>query len=161
MDGIRSYLIIYLSFFLVLVLYVFPLPMVVNSLRPSWLVLIVFYWVLALPDKIGAMHACFLGLLVDILLGSTLGVHALLLSLISYFVTRNYQKIRNASVLKRTLTLGVLVLANHVLLYWAVSFTKPIVLHGYSYYFPVLTSMLVWPWFFLLMRFVRRKFKVK
>jgi rod shape-determining protein MreD len=105
------------------------------------------------------MHACFLGLIVDILLGSTLGVNALLLSLVSYFVTSNYQKICNFNMAKTTITIGILVFVDYLFLYWIASSERNIVLHDY-YFIPVLTSMLIWPWFFLLMRFARTKFKV-
>jgi len=159
MANLRSYLLIYLSFFIALVLYILPLPIAISATRPSFLLLLVFYWVLALPQKVGVMHACFLGLIVDILLGSTLGVNALLLSLVSYFVTSYYQKIRNFNMAKTTITIGILVFVDYLFLYWIASSERNIVLHDY-YFIPLLTSMLIWPWFFLLMRFARTKFKV-
>ena len=160
MKALRAYSLIYLSFFIVLVLTIFPMPLLLSVFRPSWLILIVVYWVLALPHKIGAIHACLLGFFIDILLGSTLGVHALLLALVAYFVTYHYQRIRNFNVAKTTLTVGMLVFFNQLFLYWIVSSTQDVVLHNY-YYLPVLTSMLIWPWFFLLMRMLRLKCKVE
>ena len=159
MLKIRSYFIVYSSFFIALVFSTFPLPIFLNILRPELVLMVLFYWTLALPDKIGSFHALFVGLILDLLLGSTIGLHALLLPFFSYFVAINYQKIRCFSLAKMTILVGFTVFINKLALYLIASTQHDIVLHLY-YFFGVIVSMILWPWFFILMRVIREKFKV-
>lgn len=159
MSVIHSYRVIYITFFAALVCAIFPLPSILNAFRPDWMVLIIFYWVLALPQKISINHAFVLGLLLDLLLGSTLGMHALLFSLLAYLVSSNYQLIRYFTLVQTTLLLGLFILLYKLTLYWIASSLQDIVLHKH-YFWPIFTSMLIWPWFFLFMRFIRLRFKV-
>lgn len=52
--------------------------------RPDWVALVVLYWVIALPHHLNVISAWVVGLIMDILLGSTLGIHALSMAVISW-----------------------------------------------------------------------------
>lgn len=155
----RSYFVVYCSFLIALIFSIFPLPIYLNLFRPELVLMVLFYWTLALPDKIGSFHALFLGLVLDLLLGSTIGLHALLLPLFSYFVAINFQKIRCFSMAKMTVLVGGAVFINKLALYLIASIQHDIVLHLY-YFVGVIVSMILWPWFFILMRVIRQNFKV-
>lgn len=159
MSLFRNYQIIYGSFFVALVFAVFPLPLIVNAFRPDWMILIIFYWVLALPHRVSVFHAFILGLLLDLLLGSILGIHTLLFSILAYVISINYQRIRYLTLVHTTLLVGAFVFVNKLSLYLLVSILQHVVLHK-DYFWSIFTSMLIWPWFFLLMRFIRIRFKV-
>lgn len=159
MSLFNSYRTIYTTFFIGLVCAIFPLPSILNACRPDWMTLIIFYWVLALPHRVGIVHAFTLGLLLDLLLGSTLGMHALVFSVLAYIVTINYQRIRNISLVQTTLLVGLFIFIAKVALYLIASSLHEIVLHKH-YFWSVFTSMLIWPWFFLFLRFIRVRFKV-
>ncbi|KPU83098.1 rod shape-determining protein MreD [Psychromonas sp. PRT-SC03] len=155
----RHYSIIYITFFVGLLCAILPLPMFLNAFRPDWMILIIFYWVLATPHRIGIIHAFFLGLILDILLGSMLGMHALLFSLLAYFVCVDYQRIRYFTLVQTTLLIGIAVLCIKLSLFWIASTQQDILLHK-SYFWSIFSSMLIWPWFFLFLRMIRIRFKV-
>ena len=159
MSLFNSYRVIYSAFLLGLIGAIYPLPIFLNAFRPDWMVLIIFYWVLALPHRISVVHGFILGLILDLLLGSTLGMHGLLFSLLAYFVTIGYQRIRYFTLVQTTLLAGLFVLLNKLALYWLASSLQEIVLHKH-YFWSIFTSMLVWPWFFFFMRYIRQRFKV-
>ncbi|WP_413702031.1 rod shape-determining protein MreD [Psychromonas sp. KJ10-10] len=159
MSLLNSYRVIYFTFFVGLIGAIYPLPIVLNAFRPDWMVLIIFYWVLALPHRISVVHGFFLGLILDILLGSTMGMHALLFALLAYFVSIGYQRIRYFTIVQTTLLVGVFILVTKLALYWLASSLQEIVLHKH-YFWSIVTSMLIWPWFFLFMRYIRQRFKV-
>lgn len=159
MSLLNSYRVIYTTFLLGLIGAIYPLPIFLNAFRPDWMVLIIFYWVLALPHRVSVMHGFVLGFLLDILLGSTLGMHALLFSLLAYFVSIGYQRIRYFTLVQTTLLVGLFILLTKFALYWLASSLQEIVLHKH-YFWSIFTSMLIWPWFFFFMRFIRQRFKV-
>ena len=159
MPQVRNYRVIYCSFFLGLIFAIFPLPIILNAFRPDWMILMIFYWVLAVPHRVSVVHAFILGLLLDLLLGSILGIHALLFSILAYVISINYQRIRYLSLVHTTLLVGVFVFVSKLSLYLIASNLQHIVLHKH-YFWSIFTSMLIWPWFFLFMRFIRIRFKV-
>ena len=156
---LRNYQIIYCTFFLGLIFSIFPLPIFLNTFRPDWMVLIIFYWVLALPQRIGIGHAFILGLLIDLLLGSILGTHALLFSFLAYIISINYQRIRYFTMVQTMVLVGIFILFSKVSFYLIASSVQDIALHKY-YFWSIIPSMLIWPWFFLFLRFIRVRFKV-
>jgi rod shape-determining protein MreD len=159
MSLLNNYLVIYFTYFAGLVLAIVPLPIMLNAFRPDWMILIIFYWVLALPHRVSIGHAFILGIVFDLLLGSTLGMHALLFSFLAYIVITNYQLFRYFTLVQTTLLVGLYSLLSKLALYFMASGLQDIILHK-SYFWSVFTSMLVWPWFFLFLRFIRRRFKV-
>lgn len=159
MSLLNSYRVIYATFLFGLIGAIYPLPIFLNAFRPDWMVLIIFYWVLALPHRVSIVHAFILGVLLDLLLGSTLGMHSLLFSLLAYFVSIGYQRIRYFTLVQTTLLAGFFILLTKLALYWLASSLQDIVLHKH-YFWSILTSMLIWPWFFFFMRYLRQRFKV-
>ena len=63
---------------------VLPLPDWLEAYRPEWVALVVIYWVVALPDRIGLFSAWIAGFFMDVLEGSLLGLNALALALVAY-----------------------------------------------------------------------------
>lgn len=159
MSTSSNFHIIYATFFFGLICAIFPLPLFLNAFRPDWMILIIFYWVLALPHRIGIIHAFVLGILLDLLLGSILGVHALVFSILAYVVSINYQRIRHFTLVQTTLIVGLFILISKLVLFFIASSLQDIVLHKH-YFWSIFTSMLIWPWFFLFIRFIRIRFKV-
>jgi rod shape-determining protein MreD len=118
------------------------------------------YWSIALPNKVNVFTAWILGFIIDVLLGSVLGVHAGAMALCIYIAAVNYQKIRNFSLWQQALIVSVLSALYHLLTFWLEHFLTnvPFLI---SYLYPVITSLIIWPWAFLLLRKVRRHFLIK
>ena len=159
MSPLSNYRVIYTSFFFGFIFAIIPLPIILNAFRPDWMILIIFYWVLALPHRVSIVHAFILGLVLDLLLGSILGIHGLLFSILAYVISINYQRFRYFTLVQTTLLVGLFVLVSKLSLYLLASSFQDIVLHKH-YFWSIFTSMFIWPWFFLLMRFIRIRFKV-
>lgn len=139
---------------------IMPMPLSVDAFRPDWVLIVLVYWCLALPNKINIITAWFMGFLLDVLLGSVLGVHAAAMALSVFIVVVNFQKIRNFSVWQQALIIGVLAALYHLLVFWLQRFLTDAVFLP-SYLYPVITSVILWPWVFLLLRRVRRHFKIQ
>jgi len=157
---IASRLIILLTFLVALMASIMPLPLSVDAFRPDWVLVVLLYWCLALPSRVNVISAWVLGFLLDVLLGSTLGVHAGAMAIAVYIVAGNFQKIRNFSVWQQALIVGVLSALYHLIVFWLQRFLTDAVFLP-SYLYPVFTTIILWPWAFLLLRKIRRNFRIK
>lgn len=119
-----------------------------------------FYWVLALPHRVNVGTALVVGLLWDLMLGSTLGVRGLMMSVLVYLVALNFQVLRNMSLWQQAAILSLLTLAGKVLEFWAEYLVSNVQFDPIQLWAGLL-NFLLWPWLFLLLRRVRRQFSIK
>src|SRR3972149_7305854 len=86
--------IIALSLLVALMLTAMPLPEWAVNWRPSWVAIVLIYWCMALPDRVGIGIGWVLGLLLDVQQGTVLGQNALGLAIIAYLCLKSYQRMR-------------------------------------------------------------------
>ena len=151
--------VIVLTFLIAMLLDILPLPDTLQSYWPEWVALVLLYWVVALPQRVGIFVAWIVGLFVDALQGSLLGLHALSFSLMAYFSLLLYQRIRLFPRWKQSLVIAMLVGIYLLIAFWLKIITEPVE-KQFSYWFPMVTSALLWPWLFVLLRDLRRQFRV-
>jgi rod shape-determining protein MreD len=154
-----SRLIMFLTLLVALLASIMPLPLSVDAFRPDWVLVVLFYWCLALPSRVNVISAWVMGFILDVLLGSTLGVHAGAMAISVYIVAGNFQKIRNFSVWQQALIIGVLSALYHLIVFWLQRLLTDAVFLP-SYLYPVFTTIILWPWAFLLLRKIRRNFRI-
>ena len=151
---------IWITIFVGMVLAVLPMPQLLpvelGFLRPDWVAMILVYWIIALPHRLGIPAAWLAGVAVDVLLGSPIGQHALSYVLIAYVAGSLYQRIRMFSVLQQaTILLGLLGL-NELVGFWIESIVG---LTDWSFWYllPALSGAFLWPLVFLMLRYLRRR----
>lgn len=155
----RSSLVIGLSFVAALILSVVPMPEPFDAGRPMWLAMVVAYWVMALPHRVGLLTAWVAGLATDVLFGELFGQNALVLVMVAWLVLLLYQRIRRFPLWQQSLVmLPVLGIAQMVSLWLSslVGNRPPTLL----YLLPALVSTVLWPWVFTVLRLLRRRFHV-
>ena len=131
---------------------VLPLPTSWLWLRPAWVVLVLVYWVVAMPAHVGVGVAWLVGLFMDGVSGGVLGQQALSLALIAFICQVSYQRLRMFSMLQQVLVM--LVLAGlHQLIYQWLHNVRGTAVHGMWYLLPALVTAICWP----LMRVVLRR----
>lgn len=153
-------IIILFSLLLALIASIMPLPLSVDVFRPDWVLVVLLYWALALPNRVNVISAWLMGFLLDVLLGTVLGVHAAAMAIAVYIAADNYQKIRNFSVWQQALIVGILAALYHLVVFWLQRLLTDVVFLP-SYLYPTMINMVLWPWIFLLLRKVRRHFMIK
>ncbi|WP_143871470.1 rod shape-determining protein MreD [Catenovulum sediminis] len=158
MIGSRT--LIALTLLFALILAIAPMPKMLESFRPDWILLVLFYWAIALPHRVNVGTAWVCGFILDILLGSVLGAHALILALVTYIASANYLTIRNFSLWQQALIVGLVSAFYHLGDYWIQHFLTT------AYFlpelmWPVVTNTFIWPWAFLLLRKYRRRLKIR
>jgi len=146
-----------LTVFAALVLTVVPMPGWGEVVRPLWAALVVFYWVIALPERFSVGLAWIVGLLIDALTGSLLGAHALALTLVAFLAARWHLKLRMFPLWQQSLAVGVALALYAFLLFWIDGMAGRMN-HPLARFLPVAVSVALWPWIYALLRAVRRRF---
>jgi rod shape-determining protein MreD len=152
--------IVWLTLILALLLEIMPMPAWTHLIRPDWLLIVLTYWGLSLPHKYSVFTACFLGIVLDFMLGATIGARGLVLTINIYLVSLNYQKLRNFPVWQQALVLSINSLIYHVVLFW-IEYIISKTTFNPTLLLPVFSNMVIWPWVYWLLKQVRRHFKVK
>lgn len=145
-----------LTLFVALLLTAVPLPPAVNEWRPAWVPMVLMYWCLAAPERIGVLVAWVMGLVLDVLQGAILGQHALALALVAYLSVVYHQRIRVFPLVQQSLVAGSM-----IFVYLAVTTAIYNMLgsrhYGLDHLLGAATSALLWPWCFVVLRDLRRK----
>ncbi|WP_269518453.1 rod shape-determining protein MreD [Alteromonas sp. BMJM2] len=151
--------IIWGSIIIALVLQIVPLPIQADVYRPDWVLVVLAYWSMALPNRVNVGVAFITGVAMDILVGTTLGIHSLGLSVSIYILAANYQRLRNYSVWQQAIIIGLLSSLYHLMTFWVQHLLTDIYFQ-FDYLWPVAASMVLWPWVFWLLRKTRRQFSI-
>jgi rod shape-determining protein MreD len=146
---------IILSLLLAIVFTIMPLPSWATWFRPLWVLLVLCYWAMALDGQVGVGWAWLLGLLLDILQGSVMGEHALVLSCCVYLVCKLRRQLRLNPLWQQAVVIFILCLFYQATVYLIQGMLGQAPASG-LYWFAMFTSALVWPWIFILLRDLRR-----
>ncbi|PMP31482.1 rod shape-determining protein MreD [Vibrio splendidus] len=157
---LRSKVVIGCSFLVALILQTIPWPGSLDLFRPSWLLLVTCYWVLALPHRVNVGSALILGLLWDLLIGSTLGIRGIMMAIVMYIIAMNFLVIRNMALWQQAMIIAALTVLFEVLIFFGEYLIQDVVFNPLSLW-SALINCILWPWMFLLMRRVRRHWHVR
>ena len=156
----RGMFIIVVTFLLAIVLLLFPLPDFLIWWRPNWVLMVLIYWTLALPHRIGIFAAWTLGVITDVALSSVLGVHGLAMAIVAYLILLLNKRLRLFPLWKQSIIVGLMVGLDLVMSLWLQNFISTQPRHA-MYWLPIISSIFFWPWVFILLRDIRRKFQIK
>ena len=148
---------ILLTFVAAMFLSILPLPDGVNLFKPDWMALVLIYWVMAMPSKVGVLVGWLVGIVADVLYGSLFGIHAISFAVVAYLIQLLYHRLRLFARWKQAINIGV-VIGIHMLLGLVLRGFTQVTHYDFSYWTPIATSALMWPWVFVILRDVRRNF---
>ena len=92
-------------------------PDLFELLRLDLLLLVVLYWCISTPERVGVSVAWVLGLLTDVASGGLLGMMALIYALTAYSCLMLHQQVRMLPMFQQSLLVLVLLLAGKLLGY--------------------------------------------
>ena len=144
------------SLLVALVLQLFELPYPLAVLRPLWVPLVLVYWALAIPQPTGLLTAWVVGLLLDVLLGSVLGQHALGLTVVVFAVLGLRGWLGLFPIWQEAALLTLLWLLYAFLMFWIDGATGHRA-DPWLQWAPVLTTGLCWPLVVAVMNGMRRR----
>lgn len=145
---------IYGSFALGLVFAVLPLPAVLQSVRPYLLAMLLAYWLMEAPSRVGLGTAFVVGLCADILTASLLGEQAFRLVVLTYIVQHFRARLRFFPLWQQAVAIGLLLL-NDRIISWLIHLFAGSPSHGWMYWLAPLLGVLLWPWLYVLLDLAR------
>jgi len=155
----HSFFAILTTLIIALILALLPMPDWTIWLRPAWVLMVLIYWAMMIPNQVSVGVAWMTGLVVDLLNGTLLGEHALAFTIVIYFVAKMHIRLRMYPMLQQGMSILIFVLWYQFILYCIQGFIGELP-GSHLYWLSSVTSMLLWPWFFVLMRDCRRWFKL-
>ncbi len=155
-----SILIIWLTLLIGLCVQIIPWSPEYNMFKPHLLVLILAYWLIALPHRVGMSVAFLLGIVLDLFSGTLLGIHAIIFCCVAYLLMFKFQLIRNLALWQQSIIIfavslcyNLLIFLLQVIIYHTVTISPLIFISSF-------VDGLLWIVIFLFLRLIRRKFAI-
>ncbi len=151
----QARMVLFTTIIVAMILMIVPIPEVLRSFRPEWVVMTLLYWAMALPERVGIGFAWTVGLLMDVMMGGILGILAFCYALVVYLILNLHLRLRQYPVWQQALIVMSLVLLVHII---KVVFSPA----DASWYLwaPAVVSTFIWPIIFIVLRKTRRVFGV-
>jgi len=152
-------MIIMATFLCSLVLSQIPFPRILDWARPEWVLMVLIYWVLVLPHRVGMGTAFLVGIALDLIKGSVLGLNALSLVIIAYVTYLLHQRMLMYPLWQQGCLVLVLVGINQLIFHWM---QMVVGMTGDNLWFllPSLVSAALWPWIFIVLNGIRQLFRI-
>ncbi|MDF9392652.1 rod shape-determining protein MreD [Methylococcus sp. BF19-07] len=137
-------IVIFASLAAAMAMRIVPLPQSWALWNPDWILLLLIYWAVAAPDRVGVGTAWLTGLLADALTGRLLGQEALAYSLVIYVGVRFHRRFQLYSMVQQVLAVVLLLGLGLLLILWTRHIRGPASAPE-GYWFAALSGGLVWP----------------
>ncbi len=138
-----------------MLLMLLPLPDALRFFRPEWVLITLIYWAMAVPRLVGVGFAWVVGLLMDVMMGGAMGVLAFSYTLVIYLVLQFHLQLRQYPLWQHALSILSLVLLVDI-----VTVLVSPTMAGWHVWLPAVSSTVLWPVMYSLLRTVRRTFNV-
>jgi rod shape-determining protein MreD len=148
--------VIALSIVVALMLSAIPMPTWAVSWKPPWVALVLIYWSMALPMRVGVMTGWIVGFLMDVLQGAILGQHALGMAMVSYVALIYHQRVRVFPLRQQAMFVGLLSFAYLLVMLALYNLTGSLA-YGWDYLLGAVSAALLWPWVYIMLRDLRRR----
>lgn len=139
-----------------LILGVLPLPDLVAPLRPYFLALVLVYWLLETPDKVGMGTAFGVGLVGDFAFGTLVGEQALRLTVLAFLVQRFRARLRFFPLWQQAIVVFALLAGDRAIaaiVHAAIGEGAP----RWTSWLSPLPALALWPWLVVLFDTLRMR----
>ncbi|WP_331828269.1 rod shape-determining protein MreD [Candidatus Blochmannia sp. SNP] len=147
---------VYSSFMVAITLQIIPFSPQIWWMQPSWIMILLIHWITVLPNQVSIGTGFTLGLITDIVLGSTLGMHSLSLSILAYLATRNIYCFKYVSIWRQSFIVIFLSFINQSIIFLVKFLMIKVFITTPEIFWNCLLDGGSWPFLILLMRKIRR-----
>lgn len=144
MSGRIGFLRVLFTSAIALMLTIVPLPHLLNYGRPDWLLLLIIYWSMNASMLVGLTYAWICGLILDALIGTLIGQHAMAFVIVTAVAQHFQLRIRVFPLLSQAWAVLLLLSLYHFLLFWIDGIVGTAVA-SWVRWLPALIGALLWP----------------
>ncbi|RLV59030.1 rod shape-determining protein MreD [Parashewanella curva] len=152
-------LVAWVTFMVALVLQIMPLPAELEAWRPDWVLITLICWTMRLPLRYSIFTGFILGVVLDVLLGATIGIRALGFSICIYLVLMYQQRLMNFPRWQQSLVVFAIVALYQLLVYW-LEFILGVRTFSVDLFYPAISSFVIWRWAYWVIRSIAHKYRV-
>ena len=142
-----------------LLLNMVPYPDWMEYARPDWVTLVLFYWCLALPHRVSVGYGWVCGMMLDILYYSILGQHAIGKAFVALVAVIAHRRMRMYHLWQQCVVVFCVSSLEIAFKLWVYRLTNQVDIH-IVYWLAALTTALLWPVIYNLLRLIRQRFGV-
>lgn len=156
-DQPRSpYGVILATFAIALVLNILDYPEWMSHAEPDWVLLVLFYWCLATPDRIGVGAGWIVGILLDILYYALLGHHAVGKAFVALVAVSAHRRLRLYHLWQQCIVVFLVASVDIALVEWIYHLTQKAPIQV-IYWQSALVTALIWPVIYNALRLLRHR----
>lgn len=148
-------LMVYGSLFLALILNLIAPPPVLQHFYPNILLLTVMFWTVKIPRMVNIGHGFMAGLMLDLLVGSTLGIKAFAFSLMVFMLTSAFSKLETYSLLQQSVSIAIISFVGQIVIFW-LEHLFGLAFIDYHTILSCVSDMIFWPVLWVSLGFLMR-----
>ena len=127
---------------------------------PDWIAIVVVYWALATPNRIGPFVGFIIGTLLEVLFVRKFGVLGFGLATLAFVINTTSQQLRALSIWQQTLSVAGLIGFFKLLTGWLYGLIVGFTITS-EYWYSLVGSLLIWPFAFILLEELRRAVRIR
>jgi len=147
------------SAFVALVLTVVQLPPWLFYFWPEWIAIVLIYWALIAPKRIGPFAGFVIGTLLEVLFVRKFGVLGFGFATLAFMVNSASQQLRALSIWQQMLSVGLFVSIFKLLIGWLSGLVAGFTITT-DYWYSIIGSVLIWPFAYILLEELRRAVRI-
>ncbi len=155
----KNFWIVPLSWIVAMLLTVIPYPDWMRFAVPQWVTLVLLYWCLAIPDRIGVGTGWLVGLVLDLLLHTLFGIHAVTKAFVAMVGVSVHRRMRMYPLWQQCIFVFFISATEIAFVSWMFQLTNDTPVH-LVYWQAALTTALVWPVVYTILRFLRQRSRI-
>jgi len=156
----RVFVAVFISVFVALVLTVVQLPGWLFYYWPDWIAIVVAYWALVAPKRIGPYVGFIIGTLLEVLFVRKFGVMGFGLATLALVVNTTSQQLRVLSIWQQMISMGVFIGLFKLLTGWLSGMVAGFTITT-EYWYSLLGTVVIWPFAFILLEELRRAARIR
>jgi len=148
------------SAFVALVLTVVQVPGWLFYFWPDWIAIVVAYWALVTPKRVGPFVGFIIGTLLEVLFVRKFGVLGFGLATLAFVVNATSQQLRALSIWQKMISITIFIAFFKLLTGWLSGLVAGFTITP-EYWYSLLGSMVIWPFAYILLEELRRAVRIR
>ena len=159
-SALKLYWAFSLSCFFAFTLMLVRVPDWLSAYWPDWIALVIVYWALVAPDRIGPVAGFIIGTMLEVLFARTFGVLSTGLAVLAFLVNIAHMQLRITSRWQQVFLLVLLVGVFKLTNLWFESLVENATLTGADW-LSLIGNLVVWPFLNIVLDEFRRMMRIR